>query len=190
MTRMEKMIRWEINSNEIANAVVEMINRTLENSNKRLSRCGWKTRNRPWLIRGCNDERINIDDFINVKNSMHDFMHNINDIIGYAPMNIEYLIKVFYEKFGLIGVAYLRAALYSDRYATDSLVYEAELFYPGWRDLVVEVLKVIGKLPVIKERRYFYGEFVGYKLTDENDIKSIPMIYWNGRRYNCNGEVL
>lgn len=181
MNKMEKMIRWEINSDEIANGVVGAINRALENTSERVL----------LRVRGYRDGCIRIDDFVKIKNEMHEFMHTILDVIGYAPMNVEYLIRVFYEHFGLIGVAYLRAALYSDNiYAPDSLVYEAELFYPGWKDLAIEVIKVIGKLPISQKRRYFYGTFVGYKLTDEDDIKNIPMLYWNGKRYNYEGEKL
>ena len=181
MTRMNEMIRWEISSNALSNAVVGAINQTLKNTSERLL----------LRVQGHRDESISIDDFVKIKNEMHEFMHEIIDIIGYAPMNVEYLIKVFYEKFGLIGVAYLRAALYSDNIsAPDSLVYEAELFYPGWKDLSIEVIKVIGKLPISRERRYFYGTFVGYKLTDEDNIKNIPMLYWNGKRYNYEGRVV
>lgn len=183
MTRMNEMIRWEINSDEITNGVVGAINRALENTSARVL----------LRVRGYRDGCVIIDDFVKIKNEMHEFMHTVLDVIGYAPMSVEYLIKVFYEHFGLVGVAYLRAALYSDSdniYAPDSLVYEAELFYPGWKEISLEIIKVIGKLPITKERRYFYGTFVGYKLTDEDNIKNIPMLYWNGNRYNYEGEKL
>ena len=194
MTRLEKLyVRDEHcrfaedrpSSKELSEAIVYAVNESLVHT--------WRTT----LVGGFVESRpIRIQEFIQVKDGLHEFLRSVLVVISEEPMTIGYLIRAFFKKAGVLGVAYLRAALDAPRHVDDdSLVYEAELRFPDWESVSVSFIKLTGKLPT-KGQKYRFDRCpghptVGYQKVAWHNIKNESAhIYWGGKPWTYSGKPL
>ena len=193
MTKLEKMYAHDNkylftgkpSSKELSKAIVYTVNDSLVHT--------WRTT----LVGGFVKSRpMSIQEFIQVKDGLHEFLRSVLVVISEEPMTISYLIRAFFKKAGVLGVAYLRAALDAPRHEDeDSLVYEAELRFPDWESVSVSFIKLTGKLPT-KGQKYLIDRSpehptMGYQKVTWNDVKSESAhIYWGSRSWTYSGRPL
>ena len=143
----------------------------------------------PWTVMRGDNEVVDVETYVNIKNDMHRFMSTIVEIIDIAPMHVGYLIRLFKNKFGLLGVAYIRAALNHDNASWiigDKIVPGNNLF-PTWERLSLEVIRLFGRLPDRKSRSFLADGELHHPKFSEDVIDDVPVVYWNGVRYDYEG---
>ena len=187
MTKLEKIMNGTVrpSSKELSKAIVYGVNDRLAFTDRRL------------LVGGYNYSKpMSIEEFIAIKDGLHEFLRTVLVVISEEPMTIGFLIRAFFGKAGVLGVAYLRAALDAPRHVDeDTLVYEAELRFPNWEFVAVSFIKLTGKLPT-KGQRYRIDHSdghpaVGYHKVTTVDIKNISShIYWGGKPWTYSGKPL
>ena len=189
MTKLEEMIMKQcacsLSSKELSRAIVCAMNESLVHI--------WRTT----LVGGFVESRpISIQEFILVKADLHEFLRTVLVVISEEPMTIGYLIRLFFKKAGVLGVAYLRAALDAPRHVDeDNLVYAAELRFPDWESVSVSFIKLTGKLPT-NGQKYLIDRSpghptVGYQKVGWRDIKNESThIYWGRKSWTYSGKPL
>ena len=189
MTKLEEMIMKQgacsLSSKELSRAIVCAMNESLVHI--------WRTT----LVGGFVESRpISIQEFILVKADLHEFLRSVLVVISEEPMEIGYLIRAFFGKAGVLGVAYLRAALYEPHHVDeDCLVYGAELRFPDWESISVSFIKLTGKLPT-NGQKYLIDRSpghptVGYQKVGWRDIKNESThIYWGRKSWTYSGKPL
>ena len=189
MTKIEMVMEHGANymrpsSKELSKAIVYTVNDSLAFTNRQLLVGGFEQSN-----------PISIQEFIKIKDGLHEFLRAVLTVIDKEPMEIGYLIRAFFGKAGVLGVAYLRAALEEKYKVNDNLVYEAELRFPDWESVAVSFIKLTGKLPTRGRRfrlvRWPEPDSVGYfKVTDVNVKNLSTHIYWGGQSWTYSGKPL
>ena len=186
MTKLEMVMKGTVrpSSKELSKAIVYGVNDRLAFTDRRL------------LVGGYNSSKpMNIEEFIAIKDGLHEFLRTVLVVIDKEPMEIGYLIRAFFGKAGVLGVAYLRAALEEKYKVNDSLVYEAELRFPNWEFVAVSFIKLTGKLPTRGRRfrldRWPEPDSVGYlKVADYNVTNLSAHIYWGKKTWTYSGKPL
>ena len=193
MTRLEKLYvrdehcRFAENrpsSNTLINAVVDIINDKQKTTDRRL------------LVGGF--ERIGmmkVEEFVKLKNDLHELQQSVITLIGISPMSVAYLINLFFKKAGVLGVAYLGAALWAPHdEVKDDLVYEAEISFPNWEFIAINFIKLVGYLPdhgrkfaVVKPD----GNVWSRLKVNDFDVRNISThIYWGGQSWTYSGKPM
>ena len=189
MIKLEEMIMKQgacsPSSKELSRAIVCAMNESLVHI--------WRTT----LVGGFVESKpISIKEFILIKADLHEFLRTVLVVISEEPMTIGYLIRLFFKKAGVLGVAYLRAALDALRHVDDdNLVYAAELRYPDWESVSVSFIKLTGKLPT-NGKKYLIDRSpghptMGYQKVGWHDIKNESAhIYWGRKSWIYSGKPL
>lgn len=79
--------------------------------------------------------KFNIQSYIRIKDDMHEDFGIIKDLSVYQKLDHGWMIRFFREKYGLIGLAYFKAAHSHD-----------ELIFPIWSDISISIIEMLGNI--------------------------------------------
>lgn len=184
----KKIAANDISSKVLVNKVIDQLNKSRKVILDQHSLIGFRVEHPT--------EDIDIEEFIEQKNRAHEFLKHIMALIDIEPLPIGYIIKVFTKEFGLLGAAYLSAALYTDYKrgpnCVNDLVHRGELFFPAWEGVAAALLRLLADLPnreitfvVDESKDTVFGELIPirYQL-----IAGMPIhITWGGKRLAFDG---